>query len=241
MSYTEVQKKIITTAEKYVGIQERKGNQGWISEKYPNLAKQMEEDMKSHGFKYGQAWCAYFGELIWAEVYDELGLAKEMDRYFSGSARRTLKKFSDAEGWNTGTTPMVGAIVVWKRVHRGKDTSQGHVGVVIDVKDDHMVTIEGNTNAAGSREGEEVAKKIRKYRFKGTQGLVLEGFVYPKGLSPEVVFENKAEGDKFRVWVNDYHSDYAKEIDLDRSGSHTNSYILRAYNSLGDDYKKQNL
>jgi surface antigen len=232
----EIQQKIVSTAKKYVGIKEKKGNQGWISEKYPNLAKQMEEDMKSHGFKYGQAWCAYFGELVWAEVYDELGLSKEMDRYFSGSARRTLKKFANAEGWETGVVPMVGAIAVWKRVHNGKDTSQGHVGIVIDVKDGHMVTIEGNTNAAGSREGEEVAEKIRKYIWKADKGLVLEGFVYPKGMSPEVIFKNKAEGDKFRAWVNDYHSNYAKKIDLDRKGSHTNSFIMKAWDKLGSKY-----
>lgn len=43
------------------------------------------------------------------------------------------------------------------------------------------------------------------------------------------IFQTKAEGDKFRNWVNDNCADYAKLIDLDRSGSHKNEYITRAY------------
>lgn len=51
-------------------------------------------------------------------------------------------------------------------------------------------------------------------------------------------FSSKSEGDAFRAWVNDNYPDYAKEINLDRSGSHTNSYIMRAWAKLGSEYKK---
>jgi surface antigen len=237
MDYKLLQQEIVSTARKYVGIKEVKGNMGWKSENLPNLAEYLEKAMKEHGFSYGQAWCAYFGEHIWAEVYDKVGLAREIDKYFSGSARRTLKKFSNADGWQTGQVPLVGAIAVWKRVRNGEDTSQGHVGIVVEVHDDYMITVEGNTNAAGSREGDQVAEKRRKYNFNTHHGLALEGFVYPKGISPEVIFKNKAEGDEFRAWVNDFHSEYAKEIDLDRAGSHTNSFIMKAWDKLGNKYK----
>lgn len=43
------------------------------------------------------------------------------------------------------------------------------------------------------------------------------------------VFKTKTEGDKFRNWVNDYCAEYAKSIDLDRTGSHKNDFITRAY------------
>lgn len=49
-------------------------------------------------------------------------------------------------------------------------------------------------------------------------------------------FNTKADGDKFRAWVNDNHSDVARDIDLDRSGSHTNRYILQAWSLLGNKY-----
>jgi hypothetical protein len=236
MDYTALQQKIVKTAESYIGIKEIPGNQGWFSEKYPNFAKEFEEAMKSHGFNYGQAWCAYFGEHIWAKVYDEVGLSSEIDKYFSGSARRTLSKFSKADDWATGLVPIVGSIVVWKRMKSGKATWQGHVGIVIEIKDGHMVTVEGNTNAAGSREGEEVAKKIRKYNFNTSNGLALEGFVYPKGIKPHVPFKNKTEGNAFRKWVNLYHTEIAKEIDLDDEGSFFNSFITSAWEKLGKQY-----
>jgi len=50
-------------------------------------------------------------------------------------------------------------------------------------------------------------------------------------------FKNKSEGDKFRQWVNYMHREYAKEIDLDESGSHTNAYIMKAWKKLGTDYQ----
>jgi len=51
-------------------------------------------------------------------------------------------------------------------------------------------------------------------------------------------FKNKEEGDKFRKWVNDNYPDYAKQIDLDVSGSHTNSYIMKAWAKYGNQYKE---
>lgn len=237
MDYELLQQEIVATAKKYVGIKEVKGNMGWKSDKYPKLAEYLEKMMKEHGFSYGQAWCAYFGEHIWAEVYDKVGLAREIDKYFSGSARRTLKKFSEADGWETGLVPVVGAIVVWKRMSRGEETWQGHVGIVTEVHDRHMITIEGNTNAAGSREGDQVADKMREYDYDTKHGLALEGFVYPKGIKPHVPFKDKKEGDAFRRWVNETHPKYAKAIDLDKSGSFFNSYITKAYKEHGSEYE----
>ena len=231
MDPKELQKKIVETALKYVGMQEIRGNLGWTSESF-------EKKMVETGWKSSQAWCAYFTELVWSEVYDAVGLARDLDKYFSGSARRTLAKFAAAEGWCTGVRPVPGAVVIWKSVKNGKDQSTGHAGIVVEVHADHIVTVEGNTNAGGSREGDVVAKKTRKLKFKGTSGLVMEGFVCPKGITCELPFANKEEGDKFRGWVNDTHPDVAKEIDLDRSGSHTNSYISKAYDLLGEEYTK---
>lgn len=41
--------------------------------------------------------------------------------------------------------------------------SNGHCGIVQDVAGDHIVGIEGNTNAAGEREGDQVATHIRRF------------------------------------------------------------------------------
>ncbi len=51
-------------------------------------------------------------------------------------------------------------------------------------------------------------------------------------------FKNKEEGNKFRKWVNDTYPKEAKKMDLDVSGSHTNSYIMKAWDKYGNEYKK---
>ena len=60
--------------------------------------------------------------------------------------------------------------------------------------------------------------------------------LYLNGSEP--VFANKAEGNAFREWVNDNYPEVAREIHLDRSGSHTNSYIMKAWDMLGGKYNK---
>lgn len=45
----------------------------------------------------------------------------------------------------------------------------------------------------------------------------------------------KADGDKFRAWVNDNYPSYAKQISLDRSGS-LNAYVDTAYKVYGTTY-----
>jgi hypothetical protein len=49
-------------------------------------------------------------------------------------------------------------------------------------------------------------------------------------------FKNQAEGDKFRGWVNDKYPDYARQIDLDRTGAIDNSYIRKAFDKYGAEY-----
>jgi hypothetical protein len=50
-------------------------------------------------------------------------------------------------------------------------------------------------------------------------------------------FKSQAEGDKFRKWINDTYPKYAKEIDLDPSGSYDNRYIRSAWAKYGVEYK----
>lgn len=57
---------------------------------------------------------------------------------------------------------------------------------------------------------------------------------------PSTGFSNKVEGDAFRLWVNTKYPSYAKQIDLDKSGSFDNSYIRKAYQKYGTEYKQSN-
>ena len=51
---------------------------------------------------------------------------------------------------------------------------------------------------------------------------------------------NTAEGNAFRGWINDTYPAYAKEIDLDRTGSYNNSYITKAWKKYGTQYAQAN-
>jgi peptidoglycan hydrolase-like protein with peptidoglycan-binding domain len=67
-----------------------------------------------------------------------------------------------------------------------------------------------------------------------------------KTTTPTSPFTTKEEGDKFRKWVNDNYKGLADKLDLDPSGSHTNKYIIDAWNhkltdayTLGKLYKEK--
>ena len=50
---------------------------------------------------------------------------------------------------------------------------------------------------------------------------------------------SEEEGNKFRAWVHENQPEYAAEIDLDKEfGSFTNSYITKAWQKYGEQYKK---
>lgn len=64
--------------------------------------------------------------------------------------------------------------------------------------------------------------------------------VQEKNIYKKLPFRNKAEGNAFRLWANNYYSDYAKSIDLDKQGSYKNDFIFKAYQKLAKEYNKKN-
>jgi len=56
--------------------------------------------------------------------------------------------------------------------------------------------------------------------------------------SSKTPFTSRTDGNAFREWINDTYSDYAKKINLDRSGEYDNSYIRKAWKEYGDEYQK---
>lgn len=57
----------------------------------------------------------------------------------------------------------------------------------------------------------------------------------------ESVFKSKEEGDAFRKFVNDEFPEWAKKNKLDVSGSHTNSFIMKAWKKYKDDYNSDQI
>jgi hypothetical protein len=159
---------VIATAEKYLGQTEIAGNKGWVD-------KAFEKRMKAVGWAVGHSWCAYFTELVWKEAYAGHKVAPTFDKLFSASATATYANFSASSLYKVGKLPAPGALAVW-RLGTGW---QGHIGIVTKVSGSTFDTIEGNTNAQGSREGMYVARKLRRLgQPVRPNGLNLVGFVY---------------------------------------------------------------
>lgn len=229
MEYKEFQQRIVKEAKSLEGITEIKGNQGFTDPK-------IMQEFLDVGFVKGHAYCVYTTEVIWMRVYKGINdLGKLFKTLFSGSATKTYKQFKEY-GWNVGQVPEVGSIVIWRLIKGGKPSWKGHAGIVIGYDDKYIYTTEGNTNGGGSREGDGIYPKQRKYAYKVSNGLQLEGFIYPVGIDAGVPFENKEQGNKFRKWVNDYHPEVAKRINLDPSGAFYNSFIRKAWDELGFIY-----
>lgn len=173
--------KIRIIAESYIGKEEIRGNRGFIDRK-------MQADMEARGWQKGQAWCAYFAEMVWAQAYmGQAAQLKIIENLFSGMAIVTFKQFAQHESalkqmkktpfFKTSQTPTVGAVVIWKL---GNGPS-GHAGIVVKVNPNGTFeTVEGNTNDDGSREGYEVARKTRHLvEGFGPKKLNLVGFILP--------------------------------------------------------------
>lgn len=164
---------IVEKARQYIGQKEIKGNAGWID-------KFFQEKMTAVGWEKGQAWCAYFAELVWREVYGGLNSIIETDlrTLFSAGATKTFNNFENSSKYKkyVSRKPSIGALAIfcygtgW----------QGHVGIVTAIRGNQIKLIEGNTNAVGGREGEEVAEKTRMIDYNIVdKRLNLMGFIHP--------------------------------------------------------------
>jgi hypothetical protein len=137
-----------------------------------------ESMMKSVGWRGGQAWCSYYVKLIYMQLFsfDRDYISK----YFSGGAVQNLLTF---ESLNRGgdlkyvasrkNDPQIGDIFVL----------QGHTGIVVEVYGVEgggykVLTVEGNTNFKGSREGESTENIKRTLTIgKPTFGQNMLGYV----------------------------------------------------------------
>lgn len=166
-----LQAKIVAKAKAYVGTREKPGNAGWLDAEF-------EAKMKAVGWQKSWAWCALFAELAWTEAFRELAPDRlpAVARLFSPMATGTFGNATKA-GFKTSKAPVPGAVAIWK--HGTGPT--GHAGIVTAVSGDIFESVEGNTNALGGREGDEVAVKTRRIDFTVKPGrLNLVGFILPE-------------------------------------------------------------
>jgi len=154
-------------ASGYVGYREIGENEAFEHPVFQKL-------LYDRGWRPGLAWCSFFCELVYYEVYD-----KEVDPLFSASAVQTFYNFKKA-GWDVTDNPVRGGLAVWQLYKNGKKQWQGHIAVIESSLRDTITTIDGNSNNIGSRLGFMVARVTRVINREQNNGLRLLGFIKPK-------------------------------------------------------------
>lgn len=179
----EFRKRVVEIAKSFVGQKEIAGNKAFNDKKFEAL-------MKKVGWSEGQAWCAYFTELVYklaiepdVEKWDNNPTIKYLNKTFSAGAVKTFDNFAGTAEFTFSRTPRPGDLICFRKYHGGNPSWEGHIGIVEDVNS-FIKTIEGNTNSQGGREGIEVGNMRRYISFDkpktGIVKLVLLGFITVK-------------------------------------------------------------
>jgi hypothetical protein len=136
----EEQQKILATAKGEIGKQEIPAGSNWGPDVQGYLA--------AVGITFPASWCAAF--VYW--VLKKSGIVATAVVPKTGGV---LKMWQMAKSYRV-KTPEPGDVFI---MDHGKGL--GHTGLVIAVEGANIKTIEGNTNNDGSREGYQVATRVR--------------------------------------------------------------------------------
>lgn len=136
---------VVTIAESQVGVREATGN---------NDGPEVAMYLFNTGLPEGYAWCAAFVSWVFQEAGIKTMRSARVVDWFS-------KNVVYLKGWQKEAPKLKKAMLAgWYYPELGR---YGHIGIIAGwnpgMKD--IITIEGNTNGAGSREGEGVYRKFR--------------------------------------------------------------------------------
>lgn len=138
---------IVAEARKYLGVHETGHNSG------PQIDVWLQRVRRNPG----DAWCVAFAWCMLDDACRAVGLANRMPPVAGGYL--LLRMAKDLRAWTDKPRPGLLFGIDHGRNAAGNHLS--HVGIVTDVSGGVVQTIEGNTNAEGSREGNCVAARTR--------------------------------------------------------------------------------
>lgn len=170
---------IIAEARKWMHVREIGTNAGFND-------KEFEAGLKAVGWIKGQPWCAYFVKFIYIRVYSryEPGLVEELKTLLTGHVLTNVARAKKNKLFLLSQKFVPGAIVCWRV---GSGTS-GHTGIGDAlVGTARIKTIDGNTDGAGSREGNGVFEKKRTIN---TPNFQFRGYIIPRKV---MVYENSQQ------------------------------------------------
>lgn len=165
-------KNLSEIALRFEGVQEIPNNQGWKDE-FLSLS------MDAVGFKKGWAWCMLFAQVCVELYYSQFdsSLINKYRECFSPSVVTTFRNFKKNYLEMVSNVPTQNSVCFWQHYVQGKPTAQGHAGIVLSFDNTFISTVDGNTNEAGSREGDGVYRKKRLIKYKPDNGLRILGYI----------------------------------------------------------------
>ena len=144
----EIQSKVKATFENQIGVRELTGS---------NDGKMVETFLKSVRLNKGNAWCAAFVSWVLQQCQIVNPKSGWCPNWFP--VEKTIYKVSQPP--INRETPQTGDVF---GIYFSNKNRVAHVGFIMEWTDKYAVTVEGNTNEAGSREGDGVYKKKRLKR-----------------------------------------------------------------------------
>ena len=141
----ELREKVIRLAESQLYVREKTGH---------NDGREVETYLHSVGLHRGDAWCAAF--ISW--VHSEFDIPNPESGYSPNWFHANLVYLSN----KPRITPFVSRPAQVFGLYYENKGRIAHVGLIISEDRLHYLTIEGNTNNAGSNEGDGVYRKIRR-------------------------------------------------------------------------------
>lgn len=166
MNRSELISSLVQVASSFVGVTEKGGD---------NKGPEVERFQKAVDGKASQeSWCMCFVQFCLEEVENKF---KSNHGIFP--SEHCLTVWNGTHPSKKKSSPEVGDIVIWQYIKNGRPTTSGHTGIVVNVTQGKMVTIEGNTGPGLEvvREGDGVYKKVRS--LKGSSTMKVVGFLRP--------------------------------------------------------------
>lgn len=152
---------LVEEATKWIGIHEKKGENSRSVDPFRRAIDNVAE---------GEPWCAAFvGYCVRAvQLRTDAKIKVYLSELSTDMWYKTPEKYRLKD-------PKPGSIVIWQY----PNSIHGHTGIVVSVKDDRILTIEGNTKSPGNTlvSGTGVYTKSRS-RY-GTPDMRVVGFVQP--------------------------------------------------------------
>lgn len=134
-----------------------------VRESRENAGKEIDHMLRNAGITVAAPWCAAFVQDVTDSAARALGVANPLDAVKLEALVQSYVNWATEAG--TLVTDPARVQPGWLMVFRfAPYTRWNHIGFVLRrrVADGTVETIEGNTNTAGSREGDGVYQKVRR-------------------------------------------------------------------------------